>query len=118
MLIIFHDARNFPTFFEFLRWKITSIVSNVSTVTLVLYWTVVEKVGRSIMDVITTILSKNIATISRFSQVISKLVLFSRVLIIFHGARNFLTFSGFLHGKLRAWDCISSLFLQAIRETF
>ena len=105
MLIIFHDARNFPTFFKFLRWKITSIVSNVSTVTRVLYWTVVEKVGISLKDVITTTFSKNIAIICWFSEVISKLVLFSKVLIIFHGARNFPTFSGFLHGKLRARDC-------------
>ena len=105
MLIIFHDARNFPTFFKFLRWKITSIVSNVSTVTRVLYWTLVEKVGISLKDVITTILSKNTDIICWFSEVISKLVLFSKVLIIFHGARNFPTFFGFLHGILRARDC-------------
>ena len=42
MLIIFHGARNFPTFFGFSRQKITSIVSNISAVTQVLYWTAVE----------------------------------------------------------------------------
>ena len=31
------------------------------------------------------------------------------MLIIFHGARNFPNFSGFLHGKLRARDCNSTL---------
>ena len=30
---------------------------------------------------------------------------FRRVHIIFVDARNFPTFFGFLHGKLRAWDC-------------
>ena len=30
---------------------------------------------------------------------------FSRMLIIFRGARNFPTFFRFLHGKLRARDC-------------
>ena len=43
MLEIFHDARNFPTFSNFLRRKITSILSNVLTVTRVLYWQVVEQ---------------------------------------------------------------------------
>ena len=37
MLINFHDARYFPTFFKLLQRKITSIVSIVSTVTKVLY---------------------------------------------------------------------------------
>ena len=64
-----------------------------------------EKVGISIKDAFTTILSKIVAIIFCFSEFIPKLVLFSRVLIIFHGARNFPTFSGFLHGKLRARDC-------------
>ena len=51
MLIIFHGACNFPTFFGFVRRKITSTGSNVSTVTQVLYLIVVESGGISIKEV-------------------------------------------------------------------
>ena len=38
------------------------------------------------------------------------------MLIIFHGARNFPTFSGFLHGKLRARDCTSIIAMDHKNE--
>ena len=59
MLIIFHGACNFPTFFGFLRRKITSTGSNVSTVTQVLYLIVVESGGISIKEVFSTLLLVN-----------------------------------------------------------
>ena len=59
MLIIFHGACNFSTFSGFLRWKITSTGSNVSTVTQVLYLTVVEEGNISIKEVFTILLRVN-----------------------------------------------------------